>query len=540
MKLAEAWHLSRIPYREVVYRSIAEERGRMWWGAFGRNRPGKEAQDDLELTKRALRIARFDKMIVAIFNIVVSVAPFVSSFLGVAVFGLTSSISLSLAVTFGFTTLYAIQTLSSFVSAESSALLSTLPIAQDDFSLITLFSFVRSVDYMVAGSILSQVALTAYLTRSAPAALLMLAASTMNALFAVTVALWFSRIFQKNRLRGGRSKANTVLRLFFILMWGLLLVGVGFLFSFPLYIVPNLEGTLLGVGHISNLLFSLLYPFSTGIVITDIVYSNVAFTTTLLASAAMIGYTVLAILAGKWSLATVKRVSQGYGVKITRVIAKDFSVKTRRPLLAYVLKDLKVASRNPATAFFFALPVLETVIITLLISNVETLRTAMVLVATSMGGIFALFLPLALLSAEGRGLEYTKTLPINSRRIIVSKALVSTATYVPVPLALVVLSAIKPLTSVSTILIPFFIIMAVASASIFEIKLFLRSAAEGKIAAVVNDLAKLVVGALTVLVPEVAYAVAFLKSLDHSFSLLVMGVTALIELAAAVYTLRRS
>jgi hypothetical protein len=540
MKLAEAWHLSRIPYGEVVYRSIAEERGRMWWGAFGRNRPGKEAQDDLELTKRALRIAKFDKLIVAIFNIVVSVAPFASSFLGAAVFGLTSSISLSLAVTFGFTTLYAIQTLSSFVSAESSELLSTLPIAQDDFSLITLFSFIRSVDYMVAGSILSQVVLTAYLTGSPLATLIMLAASTMNTLFAVTVALWFSRIFQKNRLRGGRSKANTVLRLVFILMWGLLLVGVGFLFSIPWYIVPNLENTLLGVGHASGLLFSLLYPFSTGIVIADIVYSNVTFTTALLASAAMVGYTLLAILAGEWSLRTVKRVSQGCGVKIARVTARDFSVKTCRPLPAYVLKDLKVASRNPATAFFFALPVLETVIITLLISSFETLRTAVVLVATSMGGIFALFLPLALLSAEGRGLEYTKTLPINSRRIIVSKALVSTATYVPVPLALVGLSSVKPLTSLSTILIPFFIIMAVASASIFEIKLFLRNVAKGKIAAVVNDLEKLIVGVLTILVPEVAYAAAFLKSLDHSFSLFVMGGTALAELTVAVYMLRRS
>jgi hypothetical protein len=204
------------------------------------------------------------------------------------------------------------------------------------------------------------------------------------------------------------------------------------------------------------------------------------------------------------------------------------------------LKDLKVASRNPATAFFFALPVLETVIITLLISSFETLRTAVVLVATSMGGIFALFLPLALLSAEGRGLEYTKTLPINSRRIIVSKALVSTATYVPVPLALVGLSSVKPLTSLSTILIPFFIIMAVASASIFEIKLFLRNVAKGKIAAVVNDLEKLIVGVLTILVPEVAYAAAFLKSLDHSFSLFVMGGTALAELTVAVYMLRRS
>ncbi len=166
MKLTEAWRLSRIPYGEVVYRSIAEERGRMWWGAFGRNRPSKEAQDDVELTKMALRIAKFDKMIVALFNIIVSVAPFASLFLGPAVFGLTSSISLSLAVTFGFTTLFAIQTLSSFVNGDSPGLLSTLPIAKDDYSLITLFSFIRSVDYMVIGSIFSQVIIVAYLTGS--------------------------------------------------------------------------------------------------------------------------------------------------------------------------------------------------------------------------------------------------------------------------------------------------------------------------------------------------------------------------------------
>jgi hypothetical protein len=82
--------------------------------------------------------------------------------------------------------------------------------------------------------------------------------------------------------------------------------------------------------------------------------------------------------------------------------------------------------------------------------------------------------------------------------------------------------------------------MAVASASIFEIKLFLRNAAKGKIAAVVSDLEKLIVGVLTILVPEAAYAAAFLKSLDHSFSLLVLGGTALAELTVAVYMLRRS
>jgi predicted permease len=539
MKIAEAWHLSRIPYGEVVYRSLAEERGRMWWGAFGRNRSGKEVQNDFELTNRALRIAKFDKLIVAVFNVMVSAAPFVLLLLGAGGISLLSSVSLSLAVTFGFTMLYAIQTFSSFVNGESSALLSTLPIAQDDFSLITIFSFIRSVDYMVIGSILSQVVLTACLTLSPFATLVMLGASAVNAVLAVTVALWFAKVFQSNLWRGGRTKISTVLRLVFILMWGLLLVGVGFMFSIPWYIIPNLENVLPSIGQMATVLMSLVFPFSAGIIISAAVYSNVGFTTILVAGAAFGGYTLLAIVAGKWSLKTVKHITQGYGLKMARIATDDFSIKLHNPLSAYVLKDLKVSSRNPATAFFFALPVIETVIITLLISNLETLRTSALLVSTFMGGVFALLLPLALLSVEGKGLEYTKTLPLNSRQIIISKALVSTATYVPVPLALLGLALVKPMTSFSSAFTPFFITFAVASASIFEVKLFLGTVAKGKIAAVVSDFEILVVGVLTVLLPELAYAVLFLTTFDHWLSLLAMGGTALLELSVSIYTLRR-
>ena len=540
MKLTEAWHLSRIPYREVVYRSLTEERGRMWWGAFGRSHPDKEAQGDIELTKRALRIAKFDKLIVAVFNVIASVIPFTALFLGSPVLGLTSSISLSLAVTFGFTALYAIQTLSSFVSNESSALLSTLPLAKDDFSMITLFSFIRSVDYMVVGSILSQVILVAYLTASPLATLLMFVASIINAVFAVAIALWFSRLFYKNLLSGGRSKGRTALRLVFILMWGSLLMGVGFLLSVPWYIVPQLERTLLSLDQISNLFFCILYPFSAGIAIANLVYPSAAFSTALTASAAMIGYVMLAWVAGRWSLETVKRISHGTGVKIARVAAKDFSIKTRNPVLGYVMKDLKISSRNPATAFFFALPVLETVIVSLLITNYAMLRASTILVATAMGGIFALLMPLALLNSEGLGLEYTKTLPVNANRIITSKTLISTATYVPVPLTLLGMAFMKQLTSPLAILIPYITILAIASASIFEIKLFLSSAPKGKIAALIHDLEKLIAGVIITLIPEAAYVTAYLISFDHIFAILIMGVTAVAELAVAVYLLKRS
>jgi predicted permease len=540
MKLTEAWHLSRIPYREVVYRSLAEERGRMWWGAFGRSHFDKETQGDIELTKRALRIAKFDKSIVAVFCVISAVMPFTSLFSGSALLGLTSSISLSLAVTFGFTALYAIQTLSSFVSTESSALLSTLPLSKNDFSRITLFSFIRSVDYMVVASISSQVTLVAYLTASPLAALLMLGASIMNSLFAVAIALWFSRLFYRNLLHGGRSKGATALRLVFILMWGSLLLGVGILLSVPWYIVPHLEKALLGIDQISSLPFFIIYPFSAGITITNLVHPNVAFSTALTASVAMVGYVIVAGVTGKWILETVKHISQGTGVKVVRIATKDFSIKTRNPLLGYIMKDLRISSRNPATAFFFALPILETVIILLLLTNYAVLRTSTILVATTTGGIFALLMPLALLSAEGTGLEYTKTLPVNVKGIIACKTLISTATYIPVPLALLGMAFMKPLTSSLAILIPCITILAIASASIFEIRLFLGSVAKGRIAALMLDVEKLTVGVTITLVPAVAYTATYFVSFDHVLAILIMSVAAVSELAMAVFILNAS
>jgi hypothetical protein len=320
------------------------------------------------------------------------------------------------------------------------------------------------------------------------------------------------------------------------MMWGLLLVGVGFLFSIPWYIMPAVENALMGTGGV-NLLLGLLYPFSTGVVVMEVVYSNVALGLAILASVALAGYVMLAVFAGKWSLGTVKSITQDSGLKVTRIEATDFSLKTRRPLLAYILKDLKVASKNPGTAFFFAMPFLETIIITLFISNYAALRVSLVLISSLMGGAFALFLPLALLTAEGKGLEYTKTLPISSGRIIVSKAFVASGAYAFVPLVLVGLALVKPLTTFSAAFIPVFTLIAVLSANVFEMKLFFRTAAKSRLASLVNDVEKLIVGLLTILVPELVYATAVLSSFGYGFSLLLMGATVLFELSIAAYVL---
>jgi len=533
MRLSEAWRLSRFPYKEVVYRSVAEERGRMWWGVFASGSLSGNAQSNYELTKRALRIARFDKSLVAIFSVLAAVIPFAAQLFGSPTVGLTSAVSLSLAVTFGFTALYAIQTLSSFVSAKSMELLSTLPLERADISLITVLSFVRSVDYIVVGSMVCQVAAVAFLTGSAFATLAMAVASVVNSVLAVAVALWFSKTFTSSLSRGGRTRTGAVVRFVFVLLWGTLLLGASLLISLPWYIVPTLETLILSSNQLYILLLPLLHPFSAGITIVNLVQSSASASMTLVAPLSLIAYAIVAVFAGRWMLNTVKRISQGANATTRRDATKDYSVKSRGQLFGYVIKDLRVSSRNPATAFFFALPVFEAVIVASSIANFPVLRASTLLVSTFMGGIFVLLMPLALLNAEGAGLEFTKTLPLPPNRITESKTLIATLSYLPVPLVFLVMALLKPATSHLVIIIPFLVVPAIAAASIFEVHLFLSSVMKGRIAALLHDLKKLVVGATTLILPFGVYALVYLVSFSHVFAVLGMCAVSVLELVVA-------
>ncbi|MEJ2271626.1 MAG: hypothetical protein P8X91_03915, partial [Candidatus Bathyarchaeota archaeon] len=539
MKLLDAWRLSKFPYKEVVYRSIAEEKGRMWWGSFGRGRSGTDQENDLDLTKKALRIAKWDKFLVAIFNILAAVFPFTAHLFGSPIMGLTSAVSLSLAVTFGFTVLYAIQTLSSFISDDSSNVLATLPIEQNHFSLITLFSFVRSVDYLVIGSIISQVVLVAYYTVSTLAGFIMFFISIVNEILAVAIALWFSKIFSKNLSRGSRSRRSTILRLVFILMWGSLLIGVSFLITLPYYIVPSLE-LFINSSQLSNVFLYLFLPFSAGITITNIGQQIASLSSVLMAVMSLVGYLIVAGFAGRWMIKTIKQISHGKAVNLSRSKTRDFSVKIRKPMFGFVIKDLKITSRNPVTAFFFALPVLETIIILFLSANLNILRASTLLVSTFMGGLFVLLIPLALLNSEGTDLEYTKTLPLDINKIIVSKTIVSALTYLPVPMILFVLTFVKQPTSFIILLIPIFILLSIVSASIFEIQLFLNSVTKGRISALINDFKKLIIGIITLLLPIGLYSIIYLISFNHIIAILSLIGTTIAELSVALFLLKQN
>jgi len=85
---------------------------------------------------------------------------------------------------------------------------------------------------------------------------------------------------------------------------------------------------------------------------------------------------------------------------------------------------------------------------------------------------------------------------------------------------------------------PFFMVISIVSASIFEILIFLRAVDNKKIAGIINDAQKIFVGLLTIFVPEIVYALVYLVSFNHLFATLTMGGISIVELWIALSILR--
>jgi predicted permease len=539
MKLTEAWNLSRVSYREVAYRSLAQTRSGMWWGSFGRGGQEKALQSDAEFTLRALRIARFDKVIVAAVSVIASLIPFWSSLFGGAEPALAASVTLCLSASFAFVMLYSVQTLSSFLKAESWAFLSGLPLAKDELSVITLFSFVRTVDYMVVGAVVSQVAVVAFITRSLLSTLVMAFASTVNMALAVTLSLWFSKLFYGSLARGGRSRRGTLVRVVFLGLWGMLIVILGFMFSATSYLMPYLNAALLGGGRTLASVLAAAYPFSVSILVAVASGSTVGTLMEAVAGVASVFYAALALFLLRWSTMTIREMSLVSGSSQPAGTVKDLSLKVRSPLLGYVWKDLRASSRNPATAFFYVLPAFETVVVLISTMGLPFLRASIVMVAAAMGGAFTLFIPLGLLNAEGVGISYTKGLPVRLWNIVSAKGLIAALAFIPVPLAFMALALVKPVTSPFILLLPVELLGSAAAGSLVEAWLFLGVSSQTRTSAVLHDTIRLLAGVSLMITPELAYLGAYFLSHSHALSVLGGGATAVIELLVVVSLLRR-
>jgi hypothetical protein len=476
MKFIEAWRLSKTPYLEVAFRSAQLNRtSNQGGGGFSSSRYNTPEQR----VKSIVRSTRISKIIFTFFIGVGSTFPFAQYLTNHSTTILVSAISLSLLISLGYLILYLFQVLPSFASTEPYSLLSTLPFDQKDFSLITFLSFVRTFDSQVICAITVQVAAIALLTGSLLATLLMFIASIINLTFGIAIAIFLSRLFYRNITRGGRSIVASISRLVFLITWGIAVMSIGFFFDFLPYLTGFINDAVKSnLSTPTGPVFALVHPFSAALVITAAVYPSVfgssgASSLEIISYAAGVLYVGLAIFAGRRTLEVISSVARGQGVSIIRKAAKEFGIKPRVPLFAYVLKDLRIASKSPATAFLFAFPVLETVIVFFSFSSVSRFSATSILSSMAIGLFFIMFMSSALLNTEASSIDLTISLPLRPITIVNAKALIVSLTYLPVPIVILLLEYHKTLTSPLLTLVPFIEILAVASAGAAQIGLFI-------------------------------------------------------------------
>jgi predicted permease len=147
---------------------------------------------------------------------------------------------------------------------------------------------------------------------------------------------------------------------------------------------------------------------------------------------------------------------------------------------------------------------------------------------------------LVLVSSEGTGFDFAKALPLRIRTIVFSKSLIATAVFLSAVAVVYVESLLKPLTSPFSVLIPVASILAVAAASMLEVRLFLGFAPSGRLTFALQELARMAAGAGVVLLPAVAYVIAYIFTFNHALAAGTMVVLASAELLAVVEFVRQS
>ena len=460
--------MSKLPYTELVYKSSELISG-----------PSSADGNDAKHFKTVLRGAQGNKVRFTILVCLGAAVPFAVFAYTPTAFMLVSAIALGLTVSFAFLVLFSLQVTPSFASAEAYVLLQTLPFSDSDYSAMTALSFVRTFDILAIGSILIPVGAVVVLTRSVVASLLMLGVSTVNTTLAIFVGLWFSRQFYRSITRGGRSKRAQVSRTLFIVSWGFAVLFIGFAFYSVASLLPYVNAILAGnVSQLSGIVLSVLHPFTFGLIVSSVVFpglfasGGVGAGITLLGAlcyAVTTAYVVMAFLAVSRTTRMISSITHGQAVAIVRVAASDFVLKLRRPLLAFMRKDVRIATKNPATAFVFALPLFEPVVIIIAFTRQATGTIFDVVLFTMIGSLFPLIAGSILLHTETRNMQYTRSLPVGRYLMVNAKSLIATLIYLPVPFTLALLQHLKLGIWSVTGLIPFVTVFTVGAATMAQI-----------------------------------------------------------------------
>jgi hypothetical protein len=430
LKFSELWRISSKVYTELSFQSVFSLR-------TGGILPQRSQDSIRRLVSNAKLNTAISKLLMTLFIVASAFAGFFSVTEKTSVAGLSEelmmvgNVATFMAVVLFLISFMGLQVSTSFVSSKVVEILSPLPLSSSDVSNIVLLCFLRIFDIPLIAAVVAPLIAYYLFGGSLLGGPVLLVGVIVTEIFAVTLCMGLAKFFySKVTSGGGKSRWQTLLRFVFMILWIIPSFGVYFVMNFATHLV---EVYAVVAQTLSSFLYLLvlLYPFSYGFLAS---YATFPISTELsalsLSVMSCLAYCVVAAYSFRWVRNTIREVGAVRVGTRLREVVRDTVVSPQSPWLGIIHKDIRLASRSPSYASLLFLPAIETVVLAVSFSFTGAMGLSFILGLLTWISMFELLLPPTLISMEGLAASYTRSLPISKKTIVLSKALLTSITYI--------------------------------------------------------------------------------------------------------------
>lgn len=442
--------------------------------------------------------------------------------------GFTIYLALSFVVVFFLN----LTTTTGLISSGAMKLPSTLPLTKGELEHLSFMTFARvflapvllSVTIFPIGCLLVFSPLVAIIA-------LIACASTIS--ISIGALIGMAKWFHKKSHSSDESRSSAFIRI--AASFGIV-IGMVSVYSLSNYL-PDMMRFIIQLssvwGETAYTSLALVFPFSYGFLAASVAFSMPSSTFFASIGGTCI-YTILAVILYRRSGKSLRLVTTGGVVSTQTSVLRDVSVNTTSPLKAMIRKDLRLATRNIGSAFVFAIPIFLVVMLFPMIQywkdDLGLLRSMTALTGVEYANLFGGISLVSILMFDTQGASVHEGLPISARLVLKSKTSIVLVPYILSMIAIDIMIFLNTPITPLLLLIPIiqipcgYVVGMAVGGAVFKVRGGGRAVAVNVTSDQAMGFFSAAVGALTGIVPLLAYGITMLITGSQIISLFSQGV----------------
>lgn len=535
MKRSESWRYAGVVSQEVRFQAFLE--------ANPANLARVKENPD-KISKALKSQSRISVMFSTMILIMLSVLTLAASFdpeLGNQDARLAVGLAVYLILSFVVIFFLNLTTTTGLFTSGAIRLPSTLPLTKAELEQLNFMTFVR---IFLAPVVLSMVIfpIGCLIIFGPIVAIISFVACASNVSIAIGALIKVSKWFHKKTHQTDESRMSSFVRVAASLGIVIGMISVYSIGSYLPDLIRFIISLSLSMGEGFFTILALIFPFSFGFLAASIAYSSIIPFNTFLASlVGSVFYSVVAIVSYKRSGESLRAITLGGISTSSPGLLKEVAVETTSPLQGMIRKDLKLATRNIASAFIFAIPIFLVVILFPMIQlwSDGPMRSFPALVALEYANLFGGISLVSVLMFDTQGASIHEGLPIKSRLILKTKTAIIIVPYALSMIALDIVFLLQPPISPWILLMPLiqipcgYVIGMSVGATVFKVRGGGRAVAVNVTSDQAVGILAGIVASLTGIVPLVAYGLAMIATGSYIISLGAQGLSLLVMVLIA-------